>query len=106
MYLQGLFDCLTGPCVTVPGVGKIQGSNKETQFSGRKIKGFYGIPFGDTTGGQNRFQPPKPRAPLNNGKDAFDASYLSYITNWYLRSHFFNVHIFFLGGIMCVPSLE
>ena len=30
---QGILDCLTGPCVTVPGVGKIQGSKKSTQFT-------------------------------------------------------------------------
>ena len=33
---QGLFDCLTGPCVTVPGVGKIQGTKKSTQFTVRE----------------------------------------------------------------------
>ena len=23
---EGILDCLTGPCVTVPGVGKLQGT--------------------------------------------------------------------------------
>ena len=64
---QGIFDCLTGPCVTVPGVGKFQGSTKQTQFSGRDIKGFWGIPYGEDTGGLNRFKPPKPRGPINDG---------------------------------------
>jgi len=80
---EGILDCLTGPCVTVPGVGKLQGSNKETQFSGRQIKGFWGIPFGESTGGEHRFQPPRPKAPLNDGKDAFDASYLNYLLDWW-----------------------
>jgi len=79
---KGILDCLTGPCVTVPGVGKLQGSKKSSQFSGRDIYGFWGIPYGEDTGGANRFQPPKPRGPLNNGKDAFDASYTHYILNW------------------------
>ena len=33
--LQGILDCLTGPCVTVSGVGRIQGTKQSTQFSGR-----------------------------------------------------------------------
>lgn len=80
---KGIFDCLTGPCVTVPGVGKVQGSKKSTQFTGRDIYGFWGIPFGENTGGENRFQPPKPRNALNDGKDAFDASYSKYILGWF-----------------------
>jgi len=79
---KGILDCLTGPCVTVPGVGKLQGSKKKTQFTGRDVYGFWGIPYGEDTGGQNRFQPPKPRPPVNDGKDAFDASYTHYILNW------------------------
>jgi hypothetical protein len=35
---------------------------------GRDIYGFWKIPYGETTGGENRFQPPIPRAPLNDGK--------------------------------------
>jgi hypothetical protein len=35
---------------------------------GRDIYGFWNIPFGESTGGENRFQPPVPRAPLNDGK--------------------------------------
>jgi len=80
---KGIFDCLTGPCVTVPGVGKLQGSKKTTQFTGREVFGFWSIPFGETTGGENRFAPPVPKAPLNDGKDAFDASYTSYILSWF-----------------------
>jgi len=64
-------------------VGKIQGSKKTTQFEGRDIYGFWKIPFGETTGGENRFQPPIPRGPLNDGKDAFDASYASYLLGWW-----------------------
>merc|ERR1712168_1095906 len=80
---KGILDCLTGPCVTVPGVGKLQGSNLETQFSGRQIKGFWGIPFGETTAGEHRFKAPRPKAALNDGKDAYDASYLNYVTDWW-----------------------
>jgi len=79
----GILDCLTGPCVTVPGVGKIQGSYKETQFTGRRYFEFLGIPFGEDTGGAHRFGPPRAKGPLNDGKDAFDASYLNYITDWW-----------------------
>jgi len=79
----GILDCLTGPCVTVPGVGKIQGTNKNTQFTNRPYKAFFGIPYGESTAGVNRFQPPKPRGPLNNGNDAFDASYLNYLLDWW-----------------------
>merc|ERR1711872_11944 len=43
---KGLFDCMTGPCVTVPGVGKLQGTKKSTQFTGREIFGFWSIPYG------------------------------------------------------------
>merc|ERR1719340_326967 len=79
----GIFDCLTGPCVTVPGVGKLQGSIRPTQWTGRDVFSFFGIPFGETTSGQHRFAPPRPKGPLNNGNDAFDASYLNYITDWW-----------------------
>merc|ERR1711910_212522 len=79
----GIFDCLTGPCVTVPGVGKLQGSYKNTQWTVRQVNAFMGIPFGEDTGGEHRFAPPRPKAPLNDGKDAFDASYLNYILDWW-----------------------
>ena len=39
--------------------------------------GFWSIPFGETTGGENRFAPPVPKAPLNDGKvssSVFDSS--------------------------------
>ncbi len=39
-----------------------------TLSKGRDIYGFWNIPFGESTGGENRFQPPIPRAPLNDGK--------------------------------------
>ena len=80
---QGVFDCLTGPCVTVPGVGKIQGSTRPTQFTGRDSHHFLGIPFGETTAGDFRFAPPRPKGPLNDGNDAFDAGYLSYMAGWW-----------------------
>jgi carboxylesterase type B len=67
----------------VPGVGKLQGSKKSTQFTGRDVYGFWNIPFGEDTGGENRFQPPVPKAQINDGHDAFDASYLTYITGWW-----------------------
>merc|ERR1712200_67310 len=78
---KGIFDCLTGPCVTIPGVGKIQGSRKQTQYTGRDWYGFWSIPFAESTEGANRFQPPVRRGPLNNGNDAYDASYTSYTLN-------------------------
>jgi len=80
---NGIFDCLTGPCVTIPGVGKLQGSNRPTQWTKRDVKTFMGIPFGETTGGENRFAPPVPKAPLNDGKDAYDATYLNYLLDWW-----------------------
>ena len=80
---EGIFDCLTGPCVTVAGVGKIQGSWQKTQWTNRRVYQFMGIPFGETTGGEHRFGPPRPKGPLNDGKDAFDASYFNYITDWW-----------------------
>merc|ERR1711868_2935 len=80
---KGIFDCLTGPCVTVPGVGKLQGSTKPSQFSGRDVYHFLHIPYGASTEGENRFAPPQPAAPLNDGQDAYDASYLTYITGWW-----------------------
>ena len=30
---QDIFDCLTGPCVQGPGVGKLQGSKKQSDFN-------------------------------------------------------------------------
>jgi len=80
---KGIFDCLTGPCVTVDGVGKLQGTKKSTEFSGRDYYGFWDIPYGEDTGGANRFQPPKPRGPINDGGDAYDASYAGYILGWW-----------------------
>ena len=62
---EGIFDCLTGPCVTVEGVGKIQGSWQKTQWTNRRIYQFMGIPFGETTGGEHRSfacPPPHPFA--------------------------------------------
>jgi len=79
----GIFDCLTGPCVTVPGVGKLQGSIRPTQWTERDVYTFMGIPFGEDTSGANRFAPPVPKAPLNDGKDAFDATYLNYLLDWW-----------------------
>ena len=52
---NGILDCLTGPCVTVAGVGKLQGTWQSTQWSDRRVYGFMGIPFGETTGGEHRF---------------------------------------------------
>jgi carboxylesterase type B len=78
---QDIFDCITGPCVQVPGVGKLQGSKKQSDFTGRDIFSFYGIPYAESTAGSNRFQPPVPRGPLNEGKNAYDASYLNYNLN-------------------------
>lgn len=72
--------------MTVPGVGKIQGSRKSTQFTGRDVYHFLGIPYGESTEGEHRFAPPRPKAPLNDGSDAFDASYLTYISGWWNRA--------------------
>jgi len=69
--------------VTVPGVGKLQGSKRSTQWTGRDIFAFHGIPFGETTAGEHRFAPPRPKGPLNNGNDAFDATYLNYLLDWW-----------------------
>merc|ERR1712055_1152185 len=80
---EGILDCLTGPCVTVAGVGKLQGTWKSTQWSDRRVYQFMGIPFGETTGGEHRFGPPRRKGPLNDGNDAFDASYFNYITDWW-----------------------
>merc|ERR1712241_301090 len=80
---DGILDCLTGPCVTVAGVGKLQGTWKSTQWSDRRVYEFLGIPFGETTGGEHRFGPPRRKGPLNDGNDAFDASYFNYITDWW-----------------------
>merc|ERR1712055_561781 len=80
---DGILDCLTGPCVQVPGVGKIQGTWQFTQWTERRVNSLFGIPFGETTGGQHRFAPPREKGPLNEGHDAFDASYLNYITDWW-----------------------
>ena len=54
--------------MTVPGVGKLQGSNRPTQWTGRDVYSFFGIPFGETTAGEHRFAPPRPKGPLNDGK--------------------------------------
>ena len=107
---EGILDCLTGPCVTVAGVGKLQGTWQSTQWSDRRVYGFMGIPFGETTGGEHRyhlfsfnhvlqkwfnwsiflhknisqrFGPPRRKGPLNDGNNAFDASYFNYITDWW-----------------------
>ena len=102
---EGILDCLTGPCVTVPGVGKLQGTWQNTQWTDRRVYQFMGIPFGETTGGEHRFVlvcfcyqvllnffcnhifgrfgPPRRKGPLNDGNDAFDASYFNYITDWW-----------------------
>merc|ERR1712212_1383070 len=80
---EGILDCFTGPCVTVAGVGKLQGTWQNTQWTDRRVFQFMGIPFGETTGGEHRFGPPRRKGPLNDGKDAFDASYFNYITDWW-----------------------
>merc|ERR1712212_178959 len=80
---DGILDCFTGPCVTVAGVGKLQGTWQNTQWTDRRVFQFMGIPFGETTGGEHRFGPPRRKGPLNDGKDAFDASYFNYITDWW-----------------------
>ena len=67
----------------MPGVGKLQGSTKASQFTGRDVHHFLHIPFGQSTEGENRFAPPKPAEPLNDGQDAYDASYLNYIAGWW-----------------------
>merc|ERR1711962_623589 len=65
---DGILDCLTGPCVTVPEVGKLQGTWQKTQWTERR---------------EYSFAPPRPKAALNDGKNAFDATYLNYITDWW-----------------------
>ena len=54
--------------MTVPGVGKLQGSIRPTQWTGRDVYSFFGIPFGEDTGGEHRFAPPRPHGQLNDGK--------------------------------------
>jgi len=84
--ISGPLDCISGPCVTVEGVGKLQGSWENTQWSHRRINQFMGIPFGETTAGEYRFAPPRAKAPLNDGNhNVYDASYFSWITNWWDR---------------------
>ena len=59
-----------------------------------------------------RFAPPRPKAPLNDGKhNVFDASYFSYITNWSVMvssaclGQFLNPTIFILDScILLFPS--
>merc|ERR1712179_894558 len=79
----GILDCLTNPCVTVPGVGKLKGSIRPTQFTGRDVYAFMGVPYGEDTTGENRFAPPKPKPPLNDGESAFDATYMNYLLDWW-----------------------
>ena len=52
---EGILDCLTGPCVTVAGVGKLQGTWQRTQWTDRRVYQFMGIPFGETTAGEHRY---------------------------------------------------
>ncbi|XP_045197595.2 cholinesterase 2-like [Mercenaria mercenaria] len=53
-------------------VGKISGYTKDLQADGKAktISKFMGIPFAETTAGQNRFLKPIPKAPFNNTFDA------------------------------------
>jgi para-nitrobenzyl esterase len=50
--------------IATTGAGKVRGA-----VDGG-IKVFKGVPYGDTTGGENRFMPPKPRTPWTGVRDA------------------------------------
>ena len=73
---DGILDCLTGPCVTVAGVGKLQGTWQSTQWTDRRVYGFMGIPFGETTGGEHRF--------LFNSPFWSNSALTSYFNNTYI----------------------
>ena len=49
--------------------------------SGRDIYSYYSIPYGQPTSGERRFAPPEFADPVNNGKEVFDATYLTYLWN-------------------------
>ena len=70
-----LLTCLTHPCVQVDGVGKILGTKKNSDVSGRDIYSYYSIPYGKPTSGDLRFAPPQPADPINDGSYRFDGSY-------------------------------
>ena len=64
--------CSNGLVVETRG-GKVQGLQKNITLEGKTtlMSVFYGIPYGETTSGNNRFKKPIPKAPFT---DTFDAT--------------------------------
>jgi len=77
-----LATCYTNPCVDVSGVGKIMGSTKDSEITGRNIYSYYSIPYGKPTSGDLRFAPPERADQLNDGAYRFDGSYTTYLFSW------------------------
>jgi len=59
-------NCVTGLVETT--IGSVCG--KVVTADGREIHAFLGIPFGESTAGDNRWQDPVPKAPISQGIDA------------------------------------
>ena len=51
--------CLSSPCNEVPGVGLIKGSIRQTAFTNKDFYAYHEIPYGESTGGDNRLDPLK-----------------------------------------------
>ncbi|XP_050067730.1 glutactin-like [Anopheles maculipalpis] len=60
----------SSPIVNLAGLGALQGSTGKSAWTGREFSQFLGVQYAQSTGGQNRFKPPKKVAPWQGIKDA------------------------------------
>lgn len=73
--------------LNIPNQGSVQGITAKSAWTQDLFIQFLGIPFGETTSGENRYKPPKPKQPWNGILDAVNEK-TPCPTAWFARLNY------------------